>query len=41
MKAMPDVKITVVTHVVGSIKKGTDMMGGEKRAELTAKAPGS
>lgn len=37
MKAMPDVKITVVTHVVGSIKKGTDMMGGEKRAELTAK----
>ncbi len=37
LKAIPEAQIVVVTHVVGSIEKGKDMMGQAKREDLTAK----
>ncbi|HAL73553.1 MAG TPA: hypothetical protein DCM45_00500 [Clostridiales bacterium] len=37
LQKVTDAKIVVVTHVVGSIKKGVDMMGAEKRADLIKK----
>ena len=40
LKAVTGAKIVVVTHVVGSIKKGVDMMGHEKRADLLQKGAG-
>lgn len=37
LNAISDAKIVVVSHAVGSIKKGVDMMGLEKRADLAQK----